>query len=70
MSAIRYPRLGAISRWAGAGAALLTSAGLFVAVAGAFFQLASQPWLHPGPEVLRLAEQCRALPAYSNHLTL
>ena len=42
--------------------ALLVGSGIVVAVAGAFFQAASDPWLLPTPPVLEIAAACRAKP--------
>lgn len=42
--------------------ALLVGSGIVVAVAGAFFQAASDPWLLPTPQVLEIAAACRAKP--------
>ena len=50
------------ARLAGALGALLVGGGVVVAVAGAFFQAASDPWLLPTPPVLEIAAACRAKP--------
>lgn len=49
------------ARWAGAGGALLFGTGLLSAVLGAFYQVSSEAWLAPTPEVLDAAAGCDAL---------
>ncbi|MFT3818490.1 MAG: hypothetical protein QM750_12780 [Rubrivivax sp.] len=50
------------ARLASALGALLVGSGVVVAVAGAFFQAAADPWLLPAPQVLEIAAACRAKP--------
>jgi hypothetical protein len=61
------PRKSALSlaprtRLTSAFGALLVGSGVVVAVAGAFFQAAADPWLLPTPQVLEIAAACRAKP--------
>lgn len=41
---------------------LLTGGGVLLAVTAAFFNVSSQPWLQPTPQVLEIAAACQAKP--------
>ena len=65
MSHFFLPRPSLRQRLACAAGALLTTAGLVLALLGAFVQASSDDWLLPTPDVLALVSQCAARPSRS-----